>query len=151
MNNYTKILAIFMAVPFFMASTILLADETIAAKDLANLHKGEWLTVDVDGTGAADETNHTISVADDGSVTGHTGCNSYTAMSVVDGVNLSFAQIKVTKEMCESMFTQKAEKEFLAALGKANTYNVNVNVMRIYDADMKEVLKLRRLGTFTIR
>jgi heat shock protein HslJ len=123
------------------------AGSHVNADDIKGLHKGEWLVVEVDGTDAADETNHTMTIADDDKVTGHTGCNAYTANAIVDGVDLSFQNVEVSENMCVSKDMENAETAFLAAMSKVGAFNVNVNVLRIYDSEMKEVLKLRRLGT----
>ena len=106
--------------------------------------------MEVDGSNAADETNHTLEIAADGSVKGHTGCNKYTAVAIIDGVNMAFEDIKVTENKCLTMVTDNAEKAFLTALTKAAEFNVNVNVLRIYDSETNELLMLRRLGTFSL-
>jgi heat shock protein HslJ len=124
------------------------------SKGEVNQPNGEWLAETVDGTAAADETNHTISFADDGTISGHTGCNAYSGKAAIDGDKMVLSDVaETTKTMCKYKIAERAAGQYLAALSKAASYKVNVNVLRLYDADGKEVIKFRRLGrsTGTIR
>jgi len=119
------------------------AHESDMSKKLAGT---EWLAVTVDGTDAADITNSTIRFKDSGKADGNTGCNRYTAdLSFPDG-GISLKNIAPTEDKCD-MQDMEAEKQFLAAIGKASMLAINYNVMRLYDADGKELVKFRQMAT----
>jgi heat shock protein HslJ len=143
------LLAVVMTPMVLFSMGAIAADEV--SDDLASLQKDEWLTVKVDGTSAADHSNHTISLSEDGSISGHTGCDTYSAKAVIDGVDISFTNIEKSSVTCSFKREAASEREFLDALGKAASFTLNVNVWRIYDASTEEVLELRRMGSFMVR
>jgi heat shock protein HslJ len=149
MTTTIRTIVALLAVPLMLASASSFADQN--ADDVASIEKSEWLAVDVDGTSSADHAHHTMKIDVDGSVSGNTGCNHYTATAQIDSENISFADIDVGVTKCQVMVQQATEAAYIAALGKAATYVRNVHVLRIYDADNNEVLKLRRMGTFMLR
>jgi heat shock protein HslJ len=131
---------------FLVAPSGLLADSQKDTNE-ANLEKSEWLAVKVDGTDAADRVTSTIRFPEAGKIEGNSGCHDYTTTVSFDyGNRINLGQITATKGKCDIQEETAAQK-YLAALEKVKIYLINYNVLRLYDDDVNEVMKLRRLGT----
>jgi heat shock protein HslJ len=136
---------------FLVAPSGLLADPHDDTNE-ANLERSEWLAVKVDGTDAADRVNSTIRFTATGRFTetgkaeGNSGCHGYKVNITFEGNKINLGKISATEGKC-GIQEEDAAKKYLAALEKVKIYLINYNVLRLYDDDVKEVIKFRRLGS----
>lgn len=95
------------------------AAETAATLDMT----GDWTLASgstADGDIAIVETSPiTMIVAEDGSVSGNSGCNQYTTVATIEGGDVSFGPVASTMMACPDD-VMAAEGAYLAALGSVN-------------------------------
>jgi heat shock protein HslJ len=83
-----------------------------------------------------------LSFADDGTMSGSTGCNSVNGPYTVDGDSVSFGALATTKMACEPDLTAQ-EAGILAALDTAATFTGTAGGgIEIFDAEGMRVLQL---------
>jgi heat shock protein HslJ len=64
-----------------------------------------------------------------GSVQGHTGCNTFRATYAVDGNRMTIGALTVTRKACGSAGVMQQEREILAALRSATTWTIDARGM----------------------
>ncbi len=70
-------------------------------------------------------TEITALFSEDGTLGGSAGCNTYNAPYEVDGSNMTIGPAATTRKMCaEPVGTMEQEAAYLAALGRASTFNI---------------------------
>ena len=93
----------------------------------------ESLVVDGETTPAVEGTTMTATF-DDGGVGGSGGCNSYAGSYSVDGDTIAFGPIASTLIACEDPIGAQ-EQAFFAALGAADTFDVDGATLTLLDGD----------------
>jgi heat shock protein HslJ len=88
------------------------------------------------------ETQVTATFADDGMVTGSTGCNGFQASYTADDSSLSVGPIITTRRACASEAANTQEQAFLTALAAASTYEFSGQQLKVHDADGATQLSL---------
>jgi heat shock protein HslJ len=78
----------------------------------------------------------------DGTVSGSAGCNQYTASYTVDGDELEIGTVASTNMACPPP-ADRVEREFLAALDRVASWQVDGGELVLADADGKELLRFR--------
>lgn len=81
----------------------------------------------------------------DGSVTGSTGCNRFTAPYTLDGGSLEIGQIASTRMACAPP-ADTVEREYVAALGQVKAWRSENDELTLLDGDDNDVLGYR-VGT----
>ena len=90
-------------------------------------------------------TEITADFAEDGQLSGSSGCNTYTAPYESEGENVSIGPPVTTRQFCaEPEGAMEQENEYLAALQTAATYRVEGNSMNIRTADGETVANFSR-------
>jgi heat shock protein HslJ len=90
-------------------------------------------------------TEITADFAEDGQLSGSSGCNTYTAPYESEGENVSMGLPVTTRQFCaEPEGVMEQENEYLAALQTAATYRVEGNSMNIRTADGETVANFSR-------
>lgn len=92
----------------------------------------EWQVEDVMGGGTLDNLPVTLNLAEDGSVSGRSGCNRFAGQATIDGDKLAFGALAGTRMACAPAHMD-LEQKYLTALDKVATF-------RIDDAQRKLVL-----------
>ena len=83
----------------------------------------KWRLEDLSGAGAIADPPATLEFAEDGGVSGSTGCNRFTGTATVSGDAISFSPLATTRRACpEAQMLQ--ERNYLGALGQARQYEV---------------------------
>lgn len=100
-----------------------------------------WLAVDIDGYGAGNAAQSTISFSNDDQLSGKGGCNSFLGPYEVNGARVKFGPFAMTKMMCEPAIAEQ-EDAFLLALAKAATMEVDGAFMYLRDSAGNPVLSL---------
>lgn len=89
----------------------------------------------------------TVTLAEDGSVTGHAGCNSFRSSYTASGSSLTIAAPAATKKLCgEPDGIMQQESAFLGALSKVASYYVENETLQLRDPG-GAVLAVMRPGT----
>ncbi len=83
-----------------------------------------WLAEDIGGKGVIDDAQTTLSIAEDGSVTGRGGCNGYFSQATIDGEKISFGKAGSTMMACPDAIMDQ-ERRFHEALEKTVSFRFN--------------------------
>lgn len=83
-----------------------------------------------------------------GNASGTASCNTYNASYELDGKTLSFGTSMSTMKMCpEPKGIMEQESEYLAALALTNTYQIEDDQLKLFDASGEEVLVYNKVGS----
>ncbi|WP_407864450.1 META domain-containing protein [Phyllobacterium phragmitis] len=100
-----------------------------------------WLVEDIYGNGVVDNAQTTLTIGDDGEVSGSSGCNRYFTKALLSADMLSFAEVGSTYMQCPPALMNQ-ESKFFDALGKARSYRIEMGKLLLLDAEGKEILRL---------
>lgn len=76
----------------------------------------------------------------DNSVNGTTGCNSVFGNYALDLYTINFGDLATTKKACLEQNIQQTEKDFLNALNKTGSYNLQDRILTFYSKTDRSVL-----------
>ncbi len=103
------------------------------------------------GTGGFESTVIDVPVtaifAEDGTLTGSAGCNSYNASWESDGDKLEIGPAASTLMACADEAVNQQEVRYLELLGEADTYRIDAESLEIFDADGMRILQYQRSVT----
>ena len=80
-------------------------------------------------------TDPTLAYDPAGTVTGHTGCNTFNGPAVVDGTNIAIGPLMSTKMACVEEAANAQEAAYVAALEASTTFLVRGATLELRDAD----------------
>ncbi len=121
------------------AATVTMLDKKVAQPDRP-LTGTTWVvdsTISADAitsSRAIEDSTPSIQIADDGTVTGSTGCNSFTGTAQIAGDTVTFGPLATTMRMCEPDVAE-VETAVLAALDGAATVTIDSDRMRLMNAN----------------
>jgi putative lipoprotein len=104
---------------------------------------GSWLAEDIGGAGVIDDLQTTLTIAADGTVNGHGGCNGFGGTATITGDSLSFGPLAGTMMACaEAIMNQ--ENKFHAALAATASFRVDAAQGKLFllDANGAELVRL---------
>jgi putative lipoprotein len=104
-----------------------------------------WLVEDIYGAGVIDNAQTTLTIGDDGQVSGSSGCNRYFTKVSFSADTLSFAEVGSTYLQCPPALMNQ-ESKFFDALGKTRAYKVDMGKLLLIDDKGKEILRLTQNG-----
>jgi putative lipoprotein len=103
---------------------------------------GAWLAEDIGGAGVLDDVQSTLTIAEDGTVSGRGGCNGFGGMATISGEKLSFGPLAGTLMACpEAVMDQ--ERKFHDALAATAAFRL--------DAAERKLVLLDAAGTELVR
>ena len=76
-----------------------------------------------------------IAFGDDGTVTGSSGCNTFSGTYSADGAIIEIGPLASTQKMCVAEEVMEQEAQFLAALGNASMYEIRGDRLQLRNAD----------------
>ena len=79
-------------------------------------------------------TQVSMQFADDGRVSGDTGCNLYNGAYTLSGASITFGPMATTRRACASDDANAQEQQFLTALGNITTYELNGDRLTFRDS-----------------
>lgn len=82
----------------------------------------------------------------DGEVAGSSGCNSFRATYQTDGKRIVVGPAMATRKMCDGKGVMAQEREFLAALESATTWDISAGMLDMHRADGERVLTASEHG-----
>jgi heat shock protein HslJ len=77
----------------------------------------------------------TMTLADDGQVSGNASCNTYNGSYTMDGSNITFGPLMSTKMACTPEEVNTQEQQYLAALANTKTWELMNGILTFRDAD----------------
>lgn len=94
----------------------------------------EWLLEDISGGGVIDRLQLTLQVAEDGSVSGHGGCNRFAGQAEIGDDSLSFGPLAATRMACgEAQMNQ--EQKYFDALDKVASFSIDQATRKLVLSD----------------
>jgi heat shock protein HslJ len=114
--------------------TVALASPAIA--QIVPLPGTQW------GTGVAVD-RRSVTFGEDGRVSGHAGCNTFTGSYTHTGVDLKIGPLATTRKMCGEM-RMKQEQAWLDMLARTDSYRLSEDRLRLMDARNQEIISLTR-------
>ncbi len=110
--------------------------------DLAAAITGvEWTVLSIDGIDALGETAPTLTIAEDGSAGGHSGCNRFIGRAALDGETLGFTGIASTLMACDDA-AMRVERAYYDALAATATFTLSGGILALVDADGRARVRL---------
>jgi heat shock protein HslJ len=80
------------------------------------------------------DTSMTVVFADDGTISGSSGCNAYAGTYTVDGTSIAISEVATTRLFCSNDVMQQ-EQAFLAALQASTRYELTADRMTMRSDD----------------
>ncbi|WP_374406352.1 META domain-containing protein [Hydrogenophaga sp.] len=102
----------------------------------------EWRLLDIGGQAALPQPAATLAFPQSGQVAGHGSCNRFFGPVEIDRDRVKFGPIASTKMAC--MGTLEQESRYLAALQKAQRYEVKGDTLLIHTQGMDQPLRFVR-------
>ena len=94
-----------------------------------------WIASELDGESLVPDTAITAEFDQDGNAVGMAGCNNYNTTYEVDGEKIQFGEVIGTTMMMCPEPAMAQEQAYLAALGDAETFEINEDELVLYDSD----------------
>ena len=93
-------------------------------EDAAAAIVGSWLAEDIGGGGVIDDVQSTLTIAADGTVTGHGGCNGFGGSATIEDDKIAFGPMAGTLMACaEAIMNQ--ERKFHDALSRTASFAID--------------------------
>jgi putative lipoprotein len=109
----------------------------------ASLFNTYWKPVELQGkpvlTGSDQRELHMVLTGRDNRIRGFSGCNRFFGHYAVSNDQLYFNQLASTRMMCFEAMEQ--EQQFLETLGSASRFEINGDVLMLYAADGRAILR----------
>ena len=90
----------------------------------SDLKGTSWTVSTIAGQPTVPTAQPTIVFGSDGSISGSTGCNTYSGTFTVSGSQLTVGPLATTRKACTDEAVSAQESAFTAALGSATTFAV---------------------------
>ena len=84
-----------------------------------------WTLVDLDGAAPVADAVPTMEFGEDGTVSGNASCNQYSGEVTIDGSDLSFGPLAMTRMMCADPAAAEQETAFTIALESVSSYTID--------------------------
>ena len=102
---------------------------------------GTWTLQSLNGANVPAPNLVTATFAENGLLTGISGCNNYSAGYIIDGDTIAIEPPATTRKACSDA-RMMLEEEYLAALTAAATFSVDGATLTLFDGDDAEVATL---------
>jgi heat shock protein HslJ len=140
LNRLVNILPVTAAVMLGLAACALVNDAT--DEQAERLYGRTWIAEEVGGQPVAAGIEPSLTVAPDGKVTGHAGCNGYFGSVIISGEAMSFGNLGSTRKACpEPAMSQ--EVQLLTALDSTRGYRLQDGVLVLLDGAGAALVRLR--------
>jgi len=100
-----------------------------------------WLAEDIGGAGVIDALQSTVAIAEDGGVSGFSGCNRFSGKAVIDGAKMRFGPLASTRRACAPAVNDQ-EQKFLAALQGTRSYRLDGAFLFFLDESGNKLMRL---------
>ena len=114
---------------------------TGCGNDGLDLSAQTWMLVEVDGAPAVPTGIATLSFADDGTLSGNTGCNSFTGSYEIDGSSLTIASpLASSLRACDEEIMSQ-ETAVLQALESTSRFSISGSELELIDDSNKTLAR----------
>ena len=133
--------------PTHLLSTLVAASALGAcvatSPDPEPLWGSDWQLQSIAGQSVLPQPVATLGFPQAGQVAGYGGCNRFFGTVVIDGSRITFGPLASTKMACPGGASEQ-ESRYLAALQKAQRYEVQNNTLLIHSPGVAQPLRLIR-------
>jgi heat shock protein HslJ len=84
-----------------------------------------WVLVELDGAEPVGASAPSIVFAEDGTVSGSTGCNTFSGTATIDGSSIELGPLATTRMACTDEAAGAQEQAFLLALDGVTSYTID--------------------------
>lgn len=123
----------------------LLLMRAVRAETAASVPFGTWSAVEIGGGGVLAEVQSTLSITQEGQVSGRAGCNQFTGSADIDGAGIRFGTLAVTMMACVPAVGDQ-EQRFLQALEAARRFIVDGLELRLLSESGDELMRLTQVS-----
>lgn len=106
---------------------------------------GDWLAENIRGAAVVDRVQTTLTIADDGAVTGSGGCNQYQGKATIEGAKISFGPLATTRMACAPAVMAQ-EQTFFAALAVVRAFRIDAATRKLFLLDLTGTPVVRLSG-----
>ncbi len=99
-----------------------------------------WVVSQIEGKPAAPGVTATLMIAEDGKVSGNTGCNGYFGSAIIDNDAIAFGNLGTTRRACPEP-AMGQEGRMLQALDSTRGYRLDEDDLLLLDGGGKTVLR----------
>ena len=104
----------------------------------------EWRIAEIGGQAVSTQSNATLKLGTDGSVSGSSGCNQFNGKATLSGHSLHFGPLASTRKACEPALMSQEER-LLKDLGLVTGYMVDEKGdLHLTDASGNSLMRLER-------
>jgi heat shock protein HslJ len=125
------------AIPAFALALLAIAACQGSADDMPDITQVQdrvWVAETIEGQPVSTGIASTLELDADGNASGSTGCNQYTGTTAIDGTQLHFGQLAMTKMACmEPAMAQ--ETHFIQALGRTDRWSLEGETLLLHATD----------------
>lgn len=124
------------------------APEPAAVSGVAGLTAQQWILEDIKGAGVVSGLNQHITIAADGKVAGHSGCNRFGGQAELKAGQETAGEIMLgalfsTRMACADDVRNQQEAAYLAALGEVAAWRTDGGKLYLTDASGADILRFR--------
>jgi heat shock protein HslJ len=102
--------------------------------DITQIQDRVWVAETIEGQPATTGVASTLTLEEDGHVSGSTGCNRYTGTAASDGAQLHFSQLAMTKMACLGP-AMAQETHFTQALARTDHWSLDGETLLLHAAE----------------
>ena len=95
-----------------------------------------WVLVDLDGSEPVEGAVPASEFGDEDTVSGNASCNQYSGPVTIDGSELSFGPLAMTRMMCADPAAAEQETAFTTALEAVESYTVDAEGRLVLEGDV---------------
>jgi putative lipoprotein len=105
-----------------------------------------WALIELDGAEPVADAAPTLAFAEDGTVSGSTGCNTFTGSVTIDGTSLEFGPLATTRMACADPAVSDQEQAFLLAVEGVTSYTIDEDGRLVLEGDAPLVFEVAAEG-----
>ena len=105
-----------------------------------------WVLVELDGAEPVGDAAPSIAFAEDGTVSGSTGCNTFTGSVTIDGTSLEFGPLATTRMACADASANEQEQAFLLAMEEVTSYTIDEDGRLVLEGESPLVFEVAAEG-----
>jgi heat shock protein HslJ len=126
------------AVPAFALALVAIAacqsNQPGDMPDITQIQDRVWVAETIEGQPVSTGVASTLTLGRDGRASGSTGCNRYTGGTAIDGAQLHFGQLAMTKMACLGP-AMAQETHFTQALARTDRWSLEGETLLLHAAD----------------
>jgi heat shock protein HslJ len=105
-----------------------------------------WVLVELDGAEPVAGFVPTIAFAEDGTVSGSAGCNTFSGTATIDGSSIELGPLATTRMACTDEAAGAQEQAFLLALEGVTSYTIDNEGRLVLEGDAPLVFEVAAEG-----